>query len=146
MNILYASCLCSKSKYKMLFEGSANKPGQQVQKYHRLIVEGLAQNNIDIVETITALPITRTNCRKKYIHEKNEIDETYQNLKYNYLPIVNIPLLKNLLVMLESFFSTLVKCIRNKDSVLICDVLNISVSAGAVFAAKLARKKKKLEL
>lgn len=142
MNILYASCLCSREKYITLFGKSSSKPGQQVQKYHRLIAEGLAQNDVERVQLVTAAPLTRENSKKIFISFETQKDKNYNNLVYSYLPILNVPILRNIFVFLESFFYTLIKCIHKTDTVVICDVLNVSVSAGAVLAAKLMRKKR----
>jgi len=134
-NILYASCLSSKHKYEKLFKDSIIKPGQQVQKYHRLITEGMASGNNVKMKILTSLPITRANCNRVFINEHCEIEN---KIEYNYLPIVNIPLLKNILVFIESFIYTFFFCIKNRNVIMIGDILNISVSAGALFATKLA--------
>lgn len=137
MRVLYASCLCSKDKYNGLFEKSKLKPGQQVQKYHRLIVEGLVKNNIS-VKTVTALPVTKSNCSKIFIKSgKEEIN----NVDYMYLPLINLPILKNIIVFIVSFLYTFFSCVKDKQTVIICDVLNISVCAGALFAAKILKRK-----
>lgn len=137
MRVLYASCLCSKDKYNKIFEKSKFKPGQQIQKYHRLIVEGLAKNNIS-VRTITALPITKLNCSKLFIkYEKEKIN----NVNYIYLPLVNLPIIKNIIVFIISFIYTFFLCLKDKKQVVICDVLNISVCAGTLIAAKLLKIK-----
>lgn len=138
MNILYSSCLCSKNIYKKLFDNSDNKPGQQVQKFHRLIVEGLAKNEEIKVTAISALPITRENTKRIFIKENNEIRE---EVTYLYSPIINIPLLKNLLISIWAFIKTLVSCLSDRNTTVICDILNISVASGSLLAAKLCRTK-----
>ena len=66
MQILYTSCLCSENKYKDLFGKIIFKPGQQVQKYHRLIVEGLSKIDGVKVKIITTPPTTRLNNKKLF--------------------------------------------------------------------------------
>jgi len=137
MKILYAACLCSEDKYNRLFERSKFKPGQQVQKYHRLIVEGLAENNIN-VNTVTVLPVTRLNCPKIFI--KHEREKT-NNVNYVYLPLINLPIIKNIIAFIGSFLYAFFSCIKDKETVVICDVLNISVCAGTLSAAKILKRK-----
>ncbi len=138
MNIIYASCTCSKQRYNTLFANTDFKPGQQVQKYNRLLMEGLAQNEGINVETITSLPITRSNTDRLFIrglHEKKD------NIKYNYLPIINISIIKHLFIFLFSFFSTLKRCNSKEEVVVICDILSLSVAAGSLLASKVKRVK-----
>ena len=137
MNIIYASCTCSKKKFNELFKDLKYIPGQQVQKYHRLIMEGLTMNG-DRVKTMTALPITQKNCVNKYIKQNVERDN---NIEFTYLRILNFPILKNILIFIDSFFTTLKYLRKDKQAVLICDILNISVSTGALLASKLLRRK-----
>ncbi|MEI8198958.1 MAG: glycosyltransferase [Eubacteriales bacterium] len=135
MKIIYASCLCSKEKFADLFKDSDKMPGQQVQKYHRLIVEGLIENNID-VQVVTVLPITRMNCKRIYLKREQEVNN---EIKYYYLPILNIPVLKNIISLINSFWYVFIKCFRNRNYCVIGDVLNISACAGALCAAKILK-------
>ena len=90
------------------------------------------------VNAITSLPVTSVNCKKKMM--KKEIDEE-NDILYTYLMTINIPIIKNIFIILNSFFSTL-KCLaKDKDAVLICDTLNVSVSAGALLATKIFKRK-----
>lgn len=138
MNIVYISCLCSKDKYNKMFENSNVKPGQQVQKYHRLITEGLSKNNNIKVKVLTALPITKENFSKIII--KSE-EEKINGVFYKYLFMINIPVIKNIIIFWCAFINTLIECIKQRETVVICDVLNISVTSGALLASKILRKK-----
>ena len=42
MHIVHAVTTCSDPVYRQLFEKAPVKPGFQAQKYHRLLIEGLA--------------------------------------------------------------------------------------------------------
>ena len=133
MHIIYVSNLCTKNTFYKTFENSKLIPGQQVQKYHRLMVEGFSKNNVN-VSTVSALPVTRQNNKKIFFNMKSEVVE---NVNYNYLPIINIRFIKNLFVILFSFIKTLSLCIKHKNPIIICDVLNISVTIGALLASKI---------
>lgn len=136
MKFLYVSCLCSESKYRELFKNAKIKPGQQVQKYHRLLSEGLIANGVP-VKVLSALPITRTISKDIFINEDNEeVNKIY----YKYIPIINIPVAKNILIFIYSFIYTMIECCKERKNVVICDVLNISVSAGALLAAKILNR------
>lgn len=133
MKIVYASCACSKRRFLELFPVAENMPGQQVQKYHRLMLEGLARNGVPVT-ALTSAPITRLNYGGivARIHPDDE-----RGVHYRYLPIINIPVVKNILILLSSFARTCGYLRKDKEAAVICDVLNFSVSTGALLAAKL---------
>jgi hypothetical protein len=137
MNIIYVSSLCSEEKYNKLYSDNSHKIDQQIQKYHRLLVEGFTENKIEVT-TISAPPINLENTKKRIIFAESE---KYGLINYNYLTILNVPLLRNLFIFISSFFKVFLLCIKKRNSVIVCDVLNISVSAGALLASKITRKK-----
>ena len=50
MRILYAVTTCSDKTYRRLFEHVPVKPAFQSQKYHRLLIEGLAARaKVDVI-------------------------------------------------------------------------------------------------
>ena len=140
MNIIYASELCSLKKYNKLFKDVVNKPGLSGQKYHRIMVEGLAANEGTQLSVITGIPVSRANSKKIVFKSERE---TEGNIHFHYVFLLNLPIIKNLLVFICSLFSALSVCLKNKDTVVICDILNVSVATGALFASKLAGKKKR---
>ena len=56
MNITYVSTLCSKKTIKEIKDKYNVTPLQSIQKYHRLICEGLVENKFN-VKTISSIPI-----------------------------------------------------------------------------------------
>jgi len=136
MNIIYASCLCTKDKYNKLFKETIIKPGQQVQKYHRLLVEGLVKNKAN-VKTVTVLPITKANYPKVFVEFEEEVSN---DIIYIYLPLINLPLVKNIIGFINSFFYTFFSCLKDKEVIIIGDVLNLSVCAGALCASKMLKR------
>ncbi|MCY1151256.1 MAG: glycosyltransferase [Sphaerochaetaceae bacterium] len=66
--------------------------------------------------------------------------EKLNQIEYNYLPVLNIPLVKNISDIVTSFFKALYLC-KSKNDIIICDALNISISLGALFVAKLKKNK-----
>lgn len=134
MRIIYASCLCSKERFNQLSMKSNIPLSQAAQKYNRLLAEGFVANDDVVVETITNLPVARSSYSKIFI---NRYSERENGVNYNYLPLINIPIIKNIYTIISSFFKTLKLCKQNKKNILICDVLNISVSIGALLASKI---------
>ena len=131
LKIIYVSCLVSEERFAKLYSSSLVVPGQQVQKYHRLLAEGLSR--ICDVETISAIPMSRKIDKRILIVEKGEMAE---KIKYNYLVTLNVPIIKNIYTMISSFYTTLKKLITDRSACIVVDVLNSSVSLGAILACK----------
>lgn len=112
-----------------IFVNSKNIPGQQAQKFNRLLIKGLKLNGTDVIGLSTP-PVTTSNLNKKFIVLGKKIED---EILFSYVPAINIPILKNILNIAGSFFKTLKYQKKNK-TIIVCDVLNVSVSLGAVFA------------
>ncbi|MDL2225196.1 glycosyltransferase [Eubacteriales bacterium OttesenSCG-928-M02] len=134
-HIIYAARLCSQQQFDAFFETANVTVSQQAQKYHRLLVEGFAQNSID-VQVVGILPVSREITDKCYVKGGVEQDN---GVSYNVIGLVNIPIIKNLFLALASFFRTWRLIKDRKHTVVFCDVLNISLSFGALLAAKIKR-------
>lgn len=106
-----------------------------VQKYHKLMIDGLLKNGVDII-SITTPPINRKKVKKK-LFRKYIIKE--KNIEYRYLAILNIHFLKNIFEMTSVFFN--VMSIKKNETVLVVDVLNISIAFTALLASKIKRIK-----
>ena len=137
MDILYVSDLCSKGKFKELFERSKIKPGHPAQKYHRLMVEGLVRNKGVSINTLSAIPVNRSMSAKLYY--KGEIEEV-DGVEYRYLAFINFPILRHICLFFTCFFSALKWCLNNKKGVIICDVLDHTVSIATLLALRIARR------
>ena len=48
MNIIYVSNLISENKMKNILENANEKPLQSIQKFHRLLCQGFAKNDVNI--------------------------------------------------------------------------------------------------
>ena len=130
--IIYVSGTMDGEDFAQLFRGSAKIPGQQAQKFSRLMIKGLAGNNVETV-ALSGIPVTYTNCKKRFIgakkHEKDGV-------LWHYPSVLNVRRIKNLWQMSAVFFKTAGYCMK-RDSAVVCDVLNASVSYGAALAARL---------
>lgn len=135
MKVIYASCLMSERKIQRTFQNATDYDGFQVQKFHRLLVEGFKLNNCKVA-ALTVLPVTRNNTNKKLY-----LDETEKNngIVYHYPMVINLPIIKHIFAITASMFSFISIAKKNKDIVLIADCLNKSVALGSVLGAKIMK-------
>ena len=80
MKIDYASSAMDAQDFTKLFENSPQTPGQQAQKYNRLMIQGLAANGAE-VRAVTARPVTGANCHSKFLSAKNV---RHEKVQYHY--------------------------------------------------------------
>lgn len=137
MKILYISTLCAKSTIDDIdnrFKTCLN--GVTVQKFHRLIVQGLVANGASI-DTCSSIPINGT--KSNFI---NIPDITEDNINFHYLKVINIPILRHIWLIFGTFFYAYKWSLRyrTKKKVIICDSLNISICIGALFCKFLGQK------
>lgn len=133
VKLIYCSCVCSEKKFQELFEDVTKCPGQQVQKYHRTLLKGFAQNEQVQMEIVSKLPISPSNYKKKLVRR---MEENWSGLKLSYLPALNVSIIGNLFQAVMSFFS-IYRSISKRDSVVAIDVLNISMNRGILAACAL---------
>lgn len=130
MHIVYTVTTCSDRVYSMLFSHTALKPAFQAQKYHRLLIEGLAANaEVDVVANP---PVNPSLMDKGYVRLP---DETEGGARYHYIPAIRNSVLKLICVAVGTFFGTL--RYARKDSAVIVDCLNRIAALAALLAARL---------
>ena len=130
MRIVYAVTTCSDRVYRQLFSDVKVKPAFQSQKYHRLLIEGLAAHTQ--VDVIANAPVNRSNLTKSFVRLPAE---TEGGARYHYIPAIRNPVAKLLFVAAGTFFKTLFSA--GKDSVVVVDCLNRTTAFFALLAAKL---------
>lgn len=131
MNIIYGYSNCSDNKYEELFKDNNSFVLRADQKYHSLLIKGLAQNNVN-ASCYSGLPINRKSYNKLVVNEK---DEYIDGVKYHYYKTINLPIIRQLLIFIGGFVNTLK--IDNKDTYLICDYQNLSNAYGMLLASKI---------
>lgn len=130
MHIIYAVTTCSDKVYKQLFSHVKVKPAFQSQKYHRLLIEGLAAGaHVDVVANP---PVNRSVLDKEFVRLPRE---TEGGACYRYIPAIRNPVLKAVCVGFGTFFRTLI--LAKKDSAVIVDGLNRVTALSAMLAARL---------
>ena len=134
MHIIYAVTTCSDRVYRQLFADVAVKPAFQSQKYHRLLIEGLAAGaRVDVVANP---PVNRSVLKESKVVLPSE---TEGGAYYQYIPAIRNPILKALRVGFGTFFRTLK--LGNRKSVVMVDCLNRIPALAALLAAKLSGKR-----
>lgn len=125
----------SERKIKKTFKTDTNYDGFQVQKFHKLLVNGFKLNECKVI-ALTILPVTRDNTNKKIYLEETE---QHNGIVYHYPAIINLPIIKHIFAIISSMFSFISIAKKNKDVVLIADCLNQSVALGSILGAKIMR-------
>lgn len=130
MHIIYAVTTCSDRVYKELFAEAKVKPAFQSQKYHRLLIEGLAAGaEVDVVANP---PVNRSLMDRPLIRLG---EETEGGARYYNLSAVRNPILKLLYVAFDTFGKTWK--LARRDSVVIVDCLNRVAALSAQLAARM---------
>lgn len=140
MKILYISTVCTPKVLDFIFETSIVKPSQSVQKFHRLLIEGFAKHtDLCQVEVLTSLPVSPGG-HKKIIW--NLPDDKLNGIPFRYIPFINIPVLKHIIVFFYTFLNVLVWILsdRKNEKVVVCDILNVSVVWATFIACKICRQ------
>ena len=133
MHIVYSVTACSDRVYNQLFSHTKTKPAFQSQKYHRLLIEGLAAGCP--VDVVANPPVNRSVLDKGFVSLPRE---TEGGATYHYIPAIRNPILKALAVGFGTFFKTIQLC--RKDSAVIVDGLNRVTALAGMLAARLMGK------
>ena len=130
MRILYAVTTCSNAVYERLFAGVPNKPAFQSQKYHRLLIEGLAAHaRVDVVANP---PVNRSCLDKGFVRLPREQEG---GAAYHNIPAIRNPVMKAAAVGFGTFFQVLAR--GGRDCAVVVDVLNRTTALAALLAARL---------
>ena len=134
MRILYGYSNCTDVTYNRIVSERNVSVLQPDQKYHGLLIKGLAKNGVE-VRCISGLPINRAVTSRKLIREK---DEQEGNAYFHYITTLNLPILRQLMIFFGTFFSVM-KSKRDKDTYAICDCLNIANAYGMTLACRMRK-------
>lgn len=135
MNILYVSSLASEKLVSDIYFKTKANPGFAVQKFTRLLVKGLAKNDVPVI-SLSNPPINNAYNDRLWVSLGTETEE---DIKYKYMPFINLPVLKHICIFFYSFFYVLGCGLKQrKNTAIVCDVLCISSSMGSLLASKLS--------
>ncbi len=125
MNIIYVSNSCSKEKFNSLQECGMVRNLPPVQKYHKLLMEGLAKTIDGKVYSISAIPVNRSTTKKLFFSRETE---KVNGIEYIYEAFINFPVIRQLTRYYRTKKVLKDICKKNKDCVIICDVLVQSIA------------------
>lgn len=131
MDIIYGYSNCTDKKYNEIFADKSVAVLQPDQKYHGLLIKGLAQNGAN-VRCYSGLPLNRSVTKKLFIHEPDEMED---GVYYHYYRTFNLPILRQLMIMMGAK-KAVKKHKSNEKAVVICDCLNRSNAMGMLKGAK----------
>lgn len=130
MHIVYSVTTCSDKVYHQLFSEVPVKPAFQSQKYHRLLIEGLAANaEVDVVANP---PVNKSLMKQAVIRLEDEVEG---GARYHYIPATRSPVMKMLRVAVGTFCKTY--RLAGKDSVVVVDCLNRVAALSGMLASRL---------
>lgn len=135
MRVIYVSNLCLPQVYEDLFEDKRYKSSEAVQKYHRIMAEGFALNDQEVI-SLGVVPANK-NVKKKFISLP---DGELNGVKYKHIKTINLPIIKQLLNAINVYFNIL-KLGNKKNSFVICDGLSYLASRATVLACRLKKIK-----
>ncbi|MBR2670495.1 MAG: O-antigen ligase family protein [Solobacterium sp.] len=122
--VYFISNVVEEELYREIYT-KEDKPGQQAQKFNRLIGEGFAQNGQEIY------------CLSSVLASPSIVDYTIRKFKnqgmYKYHLSLNIPLLKNLWHLV----STCLYLLFRRPGYVLVDVLSIDDGIGSILASKI---------
>ena len=108
-------------------------PGQQAQKYNRLLGTGFLKNGFDIV-MLSQVPLGFKDAPFRLVAPENKHDK---GLDYRFIGFLNVPVLKNICAYACSrrFVKKVIKQYGAANVRITCDLLSLSAAMGAVDAA-----------
>lgn len=130
--IVYVSNMCTQQKLEALFSGDYTGVSQQIQRYHRILVNGLSKMDQTKVDVLSALPISPKNCIYKKIAKEKRAEG---DVTYRYLGTINSPLWKRMGDFFGGFFQVLQY--SKRDTVLLVDILDACIVLGSIIGAKI---------
>ena len=131
MKILYGFSNCTDRLYAELFRNKPVAVLQADQKYHGLLIRGLAANGAT-VKCVSGLPVNRGVTKKLFLREP---DEAENGAAYHYINTVNLPLFRQLGIYFGSRAS-----VRKDCDFVLCDCLNLANAFGMLAGARRRKK------
>lgn len=135
INFHFFNTLCSKKTHEVLFKQYNVTSGNAAQNFFGLIAEGLKDNSNTTVFVNSVLPINHIEQKKIFWKFSSEVEN---NIHFSYIPLINLPILKNFLSSVFIFFQILFKKKYSKSKdIIIIDFLRFSINLPVVLACKL---------
>lgn len=134
MKIIYVSSATSRNTFKQISKLNKKITSEAVQKYNNLLMKGISLNAIDVISISTA-PLTGESRRRKvYVKYKNDNEN---DVEYKYIPIINLPILKQITMSLYNAIYIYKECRGNDNNFICCDILNFTGFISSYFISKI---------
>lgn len=133
MKTIFVSTVSSEERIADLHRRTGRNPGFAIQKFNRLVAEGMALNGAE-VECLSAPPID-TDQRGMVAWGEERVNGVH----YRYLPIANWPVLRQASQFFGTFGRVLTASGSRRDTRVVCDMVNVSIGLAALLAARLRR-------
>lgn len=131
--------LCSERVHRVLFERYNVTGVNAAQNFFALIASGLNKNTEKTVLVNSILPINSKEHKKILWVFPSEKEN---DIKYNYIPLINLPIIRNILLSFYIFLQILFKRnISQSSDIVVLDYLRFSVNLAATLACKIRRIK-----
>ena len=115
---------------KNILENANEKPLQSIQKFHRLLCQGFAKNDVNI-KTISVIPMSRKINKKTIWIDKKEVEK---GVIYQYIPFINFKGFRQICILIGTILSVIKELFsKKKNKIFICDILDTTVSFTTVF-------------
>jgi len=135
INIYFYSTLCSNHTFERLFHEHNVKASIAAQTFYKLLAEGFTLVSGVNVNVVSTLPINSKE-QKKVLWKIPP--ETEGNINYEYISLINIPVLRNILVNLFVFFKIIFKRFpRKATNVILVDFLRLTINSSVRLATKI---------
>lgn len=136
MKYYHVSAAMPEKEYGELFGFGKNSPGQQAQRYNKLLAKGLADLGNETV-VLSVPPLTRG---VRFLRKTKLPDATENGLDYCFFEVLNAPVLKNIFAYFQG--KKIVKKLVSESGAenirISCDLLSLSASLGVLAAARKA--------
>lgn len=141
LNIAYISSVCSEETYMKLQEKIVSPMQYSIQKFHNLIIKGIAKNENIKIDAISGIPVDRKKIKKTIFYKQIT---KLENIKYTHVGFINFPILKQVFINIGMTINLLKwnkKTKKNPNRIVICDAAYVTVTPVIVFLSKILRIK-----
>lgn len=139
LNLHFYNTLCSKKTHDFLFKNHNVTSGNAAQNFFGLLAEGLKKNSNTNVFVNSVIPVNYSDQKKIFWNLPKEIED---DIHFFYIPLINLPILNNLISSFYIFFRILFKKkSSNSRDIIILDFLRFSISLPIVLICKLRKIK-----
>lgn len=135
MNILYFGIVGSGDYYNKYIQNQGKPYNIAQYSLEKSLVEGFLENGMENIKINTIPQYEYFKSPKIFFNNKNDV---YNNVNINYIPLLNIPILKEIVFFLSSFFITLIwgiKYRKSKDNIVFSAFNYVPIALGIKFAS-----------